>query len=76
MARDIEADGRIHRQAERRDLGAEFRAETVRLAAERRAAGASLAQVGHELNVQPHQLRACAQPAPASPEPPCRLIVS
>lgn len=37
---------------ERRDFSAEFKAEAVRLVAERRAAGATLAQVGRELDVQ------------------------
>ena len=46
---------------ERRDFSAEFKAEAVRLAAERRAAGASLAQVGRELDLHPDQLRAWAR---------------
>ena len=43
---------------ERREFSEEFKAEAVRLAAERRAAGGSLAQVGRELDVRPDQLRA------------------
>jgi transposase len=43
---------------ERREFSAEFKAEAVRLAAERRAAGGSLTQVGRELDVRPDQLRA------------------
>ncbi len=41
----------------RREFSAEFKAEAVRLAAERRAAGGSLTQVGRELDVRPDQLR-------------------
>jgi transposase len=43
---------------ERRAFSAEFKAEAVRLVAERRAVGATLAQVGRELDVRPDQLRA------------------
>jgi transposase len=43
---------------ERRAFTAEFKAEAVRLVAERRAEGATLAQVGRELDVRPDQLRA------------------
>ena len=46
---------------ERRAFSAEFKAEAVRLVAERRAAGATLAQVGRELEVRPDLLRAWAQ---------------
>jgi transposase len=46
---------------ERRAFSAEFKAEAVRLMAERRAAGATLAQVGRELGVRPDLLRAWAQ---------------
>jgi transposase len=46
---------------ERREFSAEFKAEAVRLAAERRAAGGSLTQVGRELDVRPDQLRAWAK---------------
>jgi transposase-like protein len=42
---------------ERREFSAEFKAEAVRLAAERRAAGGTLADVGRELDVRPDQLR-------------------
>lgn len=43
---------------ERREFSAEFKAEAVRLAAARRAAGGTLTQVGRELDVRPDQLRA------------------
>jgi transposase len=43
---------------ERRVFSAEFKAEAVRLVADRRAVGATLAQVGRELDVRPDQLRA------------------
>lgn len=43
---------------ERRAFTAEFKADAVRLVAERRAEGATLAQVGRELDVRPDQLRA------------------
>jgi transposase len=43
---------------ERRAFTAEFKAEAVRAVAERRAEGATLAQVGRELDVRPDQLRA------------------
>ena len=43
---------------ERRAFTAEFKAEAVRLVTERRAEGATLAQVGRELDVRPDQLRA------------------
>ena len=46
---------------ERRAFTAEFKAEAVRLVAERRAEGATLAQVGRELDVRPDQLRAWAR---------------
>jgi transposase len=46
---------------ERREFSAEFKAEAVRLVAERRAVGATLAQVGRELDVRPDQLRAWAR---------------
>ena len=46
---------------ERRDFSAEFKAEAVRLVAERRARGDTLAQVGRELDVKPDQLRAWAR---------------
>ena len=41
----------------RREFSEEFKAEAVRLAAERRASGGSLTQVGRELDVRPDQLR-------------------
>ena len=43
---------------ERRAFSAEFKAEAVRLVAERRAAGVPLTQIGRELDVRPDQLRA------------------
>jgi transposase-like protein len=43
---------------ERRAFSAEFKAEAVRLVAERRAMGVTLAEVGRELDVRPDQLRA------------------
>ena len=43
---------------ERREFSAEFKAEAVRLAAARRAAGGTLAEVGRDLDVRPDQLRA------------------
>jgi len=46
---------------ERRDFSAEFKAEAVRLVVERRGTGATLAQVGRELDVRPDQLRAWAR---------------
>lgn len=46
---------------ERREFSAEFKAEAVRLVAERRVAGTTLAQVGRELDVRPDQLRAWAR---------------
>ena len=46
---------------ERREFSAEFKAEAVRLMAERREGGATLAQVGRELDVRPDQLRAWAR---------------
>ena len=46
---------------ERREFSAEFKAEAVRLVAERRAQGVSLAQVGRELDIRPDQLRAWAK---------------
>lgn len=58
MAHEIE--GKSERR-ERREFSAEFKTEAVRLVAERRAAGATLAQVGRELDVRPDQLRAWAR---------------
>ena len=43
---------------ERRAFTAEFKADAVRLVAARRAEGATLTQVGRELDVRPDQLRA------------------
>ena len=49
------------RRRERRVFSAEFKAEAVRLVAVRRAEGASLTQIGRELDVKPDQLRAWAR---------------
>jgi len=46
---------------ERRAFSDEFKAEAVRLVAERRALGVSLSQIGRELDVRPDQLRAWAR---------------
>jgi transposase len=46
---------------ERREFSAEFKAEAVRMVAARRAVGATLTQVGRELDVRPDQLRAWAK---------------
>ena len=43
---------------ERRVFSAEFKAEAVQLVAARRAEGATLVQIGRELDVRPDQLRA------------------
>ena len=43
---------------ERRAFSAEFKAEAVRLVAERRAVGVTLVEAGRELDVRPDQLRA------------------
>ena len=43
---------------ERRAFSPEFKAEAVRVVAERRAEGATLSQIGRELDVRPDQLRA------------------
>jgi transposase len=53
---------------ERREFSEEFKAEAVRLAAERRAAGGTLAHVGRELDVTPDQLRAWAKQQGVGPE--------
>jgi transposase len=52
---------------ERRAFSAEFKTEAVRMMLERRAAGASLAQIGRELDVRPDQLRAWAKEQPTAP---------
>ena len=46
---------------ERRAFSAEFKAEAVRMMAERRTAGVPLSQIGRELDVRPDQLRAWAR---------------
>jgi len=43
---------------ERRAFSAEFKMEAVRVVTERRAEGATLSQIGRELDVRPDQLRA------------------
>ena len=48
---------------ERRAFSTEFKADAVRMLAERRALGVSLAQVGRELDVRLNQLRAWAHQA-------------
>jgi transposase-like protein len=48
---------------ERRAFSTEFKAEAVRLVAERRAVGVTLTEVGRELDVRPDQLRAWARHA-------------
>ena len=55
----------------RREFSAEFKAEAVRMAAERRALGVPLTQVGRELDVRPDQLREWAKQgrAPGDPIP-------
>ena len=56
-AERLELQSRV-RAGERRAFSAEFKAEAMRLVAERRAVGVSLAQVGRELDVRPDVLRA------------------
>lgn len=46
---------------ERRAFSAEFKQEAVRLVQDRRATGASIAQVGRELDVRPDLLRTWAR---------------
>lgn len=54
----------VHKKAgpagrrERRAFSAEFKAEAVRMIVDRRAEGATLTQIGRELDVRPDQLRA------------------
>ncbi len=52
---------------DRRIFTAEFKAEAVRMVAERRSAGATLTQLGRELDVRPDQLRAWARAAQRAP---------
>lgn len=42
---------------ERRQFAAEFKQEAVRLMYERRAAGVKMAQIAHDLELRPEQLR-------------------
>jgi transposase len=53
---------------ERRAFSAEFKAEAVRMVAERRAAGGTLSAVGRELDVRPDQLRAWARQQRGTPD--------
>jgi transposase len=46
---------------ERRAFSAEFKAEAVQLVVARRGEGATLTQIGRELDVRPDQLRAWAK---------------
>ena len=55
------SSGSAGRRRERRTFSAEFKAEAVRMMTERQGAGATLAQVGRELDVDPDQLRAWAR---------------
>ena len=48
---------------ERRAFSAEFKAEAVRMIAERRASGVPLTQIGRELDVRPDQVRAWVRAA-------------
>ena len=57
VAHEIQQEGGVAGRRERRAFSAEFKAEAVRLLAERRAVGATVAQVGRELDVRPDQLR-------------------
>ena len=52
---------------ERRTFSTEFKAEAVRLVAERRAGGVTLAEVGQELDVRPDQLRTWTRHARTAP---------
>ena len=52
---------------ERRTFSTEFKAEAVRLVAERRAVGVTLAEVGQELDVRPDQLRTWTRQARTAP---------
>ncbi len=61
MRSNKKAGAAVGGRRERRAFSAEFKAEAVRLVAERRAEGATLTQVGRELDVRPDQLRAWAR---------------
>ena len=52
---------------ERRTFSTEFKAEAVRMVAERRAVGVTLAEVGQELDVRPDQLRTWTRQARTAP---------
>ena len=58
---------------ERRAFSAEFKAEAVRMVAERRSSGMTLAQAGRELDVRPDQLRAWIRQQSAARDPGARL---
>ena len=53
---------------EHRAFSTEFKAEAVRLVADRRASGVTLAQVGRELDVRSDQLRAWAREQRGDPD--------
>lgn len=53
--------GQPRKSTSRREFTPEFRQEAVRLMQERRAMGASLAQVGRELEIEPDLLRKWAR---------------
>lgn len=61
------ADSRDGRR--RRVFSPEFKAEAVRLMRERQTAGASLAQIGRELDIGPDQLRTWARQFDPAGEP-------
>ena len=46
---------------ERREFSEELKTEAVRMVTERRSAGATLTQIGRELDARPDQLRAWAR---------------
>jgi transposase len=56
-----EIEARTSPRRERRAFTDEFKREAVRLLHERRAAGASVTQIGRELDVRPDQLREWAR---------------
>ena len=65
-AEDIQEGGRS-RTAEWRTFSAKFKAEAVRLVADRRAVRVTLAEIGQELDVRPDQLRAWTRHARTAP---------
>lgn len=56
-------------RSQRREFTPELRQEAIRLMTERRAAGASLAQVGRELDIEPDLLRKWARQSGQWDEP-------